>query len=294
MDIKNLTGLEKPLTKLIEVVAQGIGETTNTIFELDIKKIKRVGNAEAENEKLKIIKKAEGQAEALSILSRAGNRFALEQYSKQVNLENIFVKTRDELQGSEVSDAPVDKDWTFKFLNIAQDISREDMQELLSKILAGEIKQPNTFSLRTLDFVKNLNKNEIDLFRKCRPYLCLYTYLFLTKSNANEGFFKLSYADVMNLIEFGFIQPTMNTVLKVETAEDRRKIFQFNDGYYNFELNGTTTVELPILQLTTVAYEIAPHVPNIQNHEELFNQYFDELKIFWETKNLKFINKTIR
>ena len=187
MDLQNITGLEKPLQKLVEVVAEGIGEVSNAVFNFDTKKIKRVSEAEAEAEKTKIIKRAEGSYEAMEILSRASKRFALEQYNKQINLENIIVKTRDELTGKKVSDEPVDKDWASRFMYIAQDVSREDMQKLLSKILAEEIKKPNTFSLKTLDFVKNLSKGDLILFKKIAIISC-DGEIFLTKDSVSGGF----------------------------------------------------------------------------------------------------------
>jgi hypothetical protein len=165
MDIQNLTGLETPLTKLIETVSEGVGVLGNHLFEFDAKKIKRIGSAEANIAKEKIIKKAEGDIEVEEIMTRAKTRFALNQYNKQVNLENIVADTKELLEGKAVSEEPVEKDWTAKFMNIAQDVSRDDVQKLLSRILAGEIIKSNSFSFRTLDFIKNLTQNDLFLLK---------------------------------------------------------------------------------------------------------------------------------
>ena len=61
-------------------------------------------------EKSKIIARAEASGEAQNIEQRAKNRFALEQYNKQTNLDNVFVKTRNLLENQEVSETMVDKD----------------------------------------------------------------------------------------------------------------------------------------------------------------------------------------
>ncbi len=215
MDIKDLTGLEKPLQKLIEVFAEGLGETANAVLKLDARKIKRIGEAEAEVEKTKIIKEAEANVEVFEIFKRAEKRFALEQYNKQTNLENIFIGAKENLEGKEVSDQPVDKDWAFRFMNIAQDISREDMQKILSKILAEEIKKPNTFSLRTLDFIKNLSKTDLSLFKKIALIASQDFIVHLTKSSANEGFFNITYGEIMQMIEVGFVQIESHDCFKV-------------------------------------------------------------------------------
>lgn len=164
MEIKNITGLEKPLEKLVETVAEGFGIVGNHFFCFDVAKIKRIGEAEADAEKKKIIAHAEAQKKAVEILGRAEKRFALEQYSKQINLENIMVKTREDLNGKTVSEEPVEKDWTMRFLEIAQNVSREQMQEVLAKILSGEIQKPGSFSYQTLEVIKYLSQKDLEKF----------------------------------------------------------------------------------------------------------------------------------
>lgn len=166
MDIKNITGLEKPLEKLVETVSEGIGIVGNHLFGFDAAKAKRIGEAEAEVERKKIIARAEAQEKAVEILGRAEKRFALEQYNKQINLENIIVKTRENLEGKTVSNEPVEKDWTMRFLDVAQNVSREDVQDVLAKILSGEIQKPGSFSFQTLEVIKYLSQRDLQKFLK--------------------------------------------------------------------------------------------------------------------------------
>lgn len=291
MDVTNLTGLEKPLEKLIEVFAEGLGETANVMFKLDARKIKRIGDAEAEVEKNKIIKLAEGKAESVEIFMRAGKRFALEQYTKQVNLENIFIGAKEALEGSTVSDQPVDKDWAFRFMNIAQDVSREDMQKILSKILAEEIKSPNSFSLRTLDFIKNLSKSDLLLFKKA-AMISDDINIHISKINANEGFFNISYGDIMKMIEIGFIQSGLSTVLNFGDVEDSQvySIFLKNKNNYSFKfIEKQKDITLPILQLTTIGRELSILIELEDDDNDLISQYIEELKKYWQTKKLEFM-----
>jgi hypothetical protein len=51
-------------------------------------------------------------------------------------------------------------------MNIAQDVSRDEVQDILSKILQGEVKRPETYSLRLLEIVKNLTQKEVQSFCK--------------------------------------------------------------------------------------------------------------------------------
>ena len=58
-----------------------------------------------------------------------------------------------------------------RFFNSIQDIGNEDMQTLWGKILAGEIKNPNTFTLRSLDTLSKITKGEAMLFKNMVPYI---------------------------------------------------------------------------------------------------------------------------
>ncbi len=166
MGIKNITGLEKPLEKLVETISEAIGVVGNHVFQFDVAKAKRIGEAEADIERKKIITRAEGQAEAIAILDRAGKRFALEQYNKQINLENILVKTKKDLEGQAISEEPVEKDWTIRFLDVAQNISREELQDVLAKILSGEVQKPGSYSYQTLEVIKYLSQRDLQRFLK--------------------------------------------------------------------------------------------------------------------------------
>lgn len=294
MKINDLMGLEKPLTKLIEVVGEGLGVTGNAVFKFDVKKIKRTGEAEAEIEKLKIIKKAEGQAQALQIFDRATKRFAVEQYNKQINLENIIFDTRKTLEGSIVSDNPVEKDWSTRFMNIAQDVSREDVQKILSKILAGEIKEPSTFSLRTLDYVKNMTKSDLSLLKKITLLSDSQSTVHIPKGDPNEGFSNISYVEILDLIENGYIQSSLS-IQKTITAKDKKIIYSIrlrNETTYIFEnTNDTEKVSFPVIFLTKIAGELAPVFEYTNEDYQILTAYMSELMQFLESRNLKLIKK---
>jgi hypothetical protein len=90
-----------------------------------------------------------------------------QEFKKQRNINNTINFTMNELENeTKVSDEKVDEDWITRFFNTVENINNEQMQHLWAKILAGEIKQPNTYSLRTLDLLKNLSFKEAELFSK--------------------------------------------------------------------------------------------------------------------------------
>ncbi|MCK1391621.1 DUF2806 domain-containing protein [Bradyrhizobium sp. 1] len=56
----------------------------------------------------------------------------------------------------------IDDDWLNLYAKLAEDKSSEELRSLFGKILAGEIRKPGTFSLRTLQFVSALSREEAD------------------------------------------------------------------------------------------------------------------------------------
>lgn len=217
MPIQNLTGLEKPLEKLVETISEGVGVVGNSIFQFDAAKIKRIGSAEAEIEKEKIIARAEGQEEAIEILGRAEKRFALEQYNKQINLENIIVKTKEDLEGKTVSEEPVEKDWTMRFLDIAQNVSREEVQNVLAGILSGEVQKPGTYSYQTLEVVKYLSKKDLESFLK---FVAISTYDGVIKlgvdPKASLQKYDLRFDEYLNLSTIGLFSQSSTLRFDIE------------------------------------------------------------------------------
>ncbi len=187
MDIKDLTGLSKPLTKLVEVIAAGVGaiarpylvrrDADARAYEIETvaRALSSAGLPEGRYEDGKIAISAPtndgapGQLAETPVGERVVARLAHQEARRQKNIEQIAQQAADELRGTppdEVSSEPVDDDWASRFFTAAQDISSEQMQILWGKILAGEVASPNSYSLRTLEVVRNLSPREATLFEK--------------------------------------------------------------------------------------------------------------------------------
>lgn len=98
---------------------------------------------------------------------RVISRVAYQETKRQANIENIAGQAAEELSriDSVASEKP-GSDWTARFFRIAEDINTEHMQLLWGKVLAGEIKKPGSYSLRTLDLLRNITQEEAELFVK--------------------------------------------------------------------------------------------------------------------------------
>ena len=134
--------------------------------------IRRKGRAEADASIIEAQSKAEiavvRQENKLAIRDiedRAEESTRRRETRRQKNIEDIAAGAAKELP-EDVSENPVDQDWMAQFLEECKDISNEQMQVIWSRLLAGEVAQPGTFSLRTLAFVRTLSRDDADLFTR--------------------------------------------------------------------------------------------------------------------------------
>jgi hypothetical protein len=215
---KGLTsGLVSPITKLIEVTADAIG----TVYEPH--KVKKLADAHAyeieayskavkENPDLKIsIESPDGiKIDPVGIqplFQRAGQRVIYREITRQQNIENVVRKTANEFADNEkVSNTPVDADWASRFFEYAANVSNDELQLLWAKILAGEIRRPQSCSLRTLVVLRDLSRDEAKAFVNLSPYF-LYTGDDIMLYN-NEDLFKkygVLFADVLLLFDAGML-----------------------------------------------------------------------------------------
>lgn len=233
MEIKDIIGLSQPLAKLIETldawayrvyepfhikrIAYAEVEREKIIADAKIDKINKINKAFEENSStiMKYVDKDTFISNEF-ILKNTQKRIITQEISRTINIDNIICKVIEELKNEkEVSKEPVNKDWITRFFNISQDISDEYLQELWAKILAGEIKQPNSFSLRTLDTLKNINYKEAKNFEKIAKLLfSSVNFYFLHKNIDLLSKHGIAFIDILNISHAGLITLQDNIGLK--------------------------------------------------------------------------------
>ena len=221
--------------------------------------------------------------EAIELMSRAGHRLANQELKKQVNIENTLYETKNILEkekenGQDVaSSEPVKDDFMTQFYNGVGEISDVDMQLLWAKLLAGEIKQPRTFSLRTIQKLKVISSKEAILFEKISPYVIDNDYIpndanFLQKYNVN-------YSDLMILQDCGILSlvKTSKYYNSEQAAIYNKKISVFKKMVLsNDEKN---IIETKVFPLSQFGKELMGLV-TIQYNDNYFYEFLNRLKSY--------------
>lgn len=159
-EVRSATG------KLIHTVRDFLG------WQFEPQRIRDIAEAEADaritaakaNAEVELID-AQGKIDVRNLKSRAVLRIASAQQREQANIESIVQEAAKQLP-EDVSEKPVDQDWTAQFFEHCKNVGDEDMQRLWAQILAGEVASPKSYSLRTLSLVRLLTKDEANLFTR--------------------------------------------------------------------------------------------------------------------------------
>jgi Protein of unknown function (DUF2806) len=83
----------------------------------------------------------------------------------QAALEEMEADTQKVDAKSEIED-----DWLNLFARLSEDKSSEELQRLFGRILAGEIRKPGSFSLRTIQLMATISKRDAELVSRFLSY----------------------------------------------------------------------------------------------------------------------------
>lgn len=91
-----------------------------------------------------------------------------ESVKRQLNVASAIIHAEESLSEDpqEPPQRKIDDDWLYRWRDYAGDVSEEEMQRLWGKLLAGELKAPGSYSLRCLDFLRNLSQDEAKTIEK--------------------------------------------------------------------------------------------------------------------------------
>ena len=170
----------RALEKLLDYTASGIGAVAGPMLapwrarrEAESLRIA----AEGEADSLRIIAAAQAEARdtlvstasdvqgEIEIAETVRQRIQFQEEKRQRNIGSVVGQAAELLGDKEVPDQEPDHDWTARFFNYIQDVSSEEMRLLWAKVLAGEIEQPGSVSIRALSILRNLDQPTAKLFQ---------------------------------------------------------------------------------------------------------------------------------
>lgn len=287
MEIKDLAGLSQPLTKLVEVVAQGLGTVYEPIH------IKRMAKARAME--IKTIASAVQDSElpiqynngqlaidtsTKDFLERAEKRMLFIEAKKQKNIEDIVSEAYNNLETEKkVSVEPVQEEWINRFFNIVGEISSDDLKTIWSKILSEEIKEPGKCSIRTLESLKNISRYEAEKFKKISNYIIKYNDVYyLPNEKSLLEYANIGYGEILKLDEASLINSGSSVSIVLNFDENvKENYLTYNQNIIFCGKDEKAEIHLQAHPLTEVGRNIFDILSTTYD-KEYFEKYIDIIK----------------
>lgn len=196
MEIKDILGLSDPICKLIDVFSNGVSALSAPWMYKRMERAKQLMIAEKSVQNREIAIK-DALAEQLKDGLTGRDLREMRNIADVIGLSSDLVK-----QLPSVCEEPVDPDWSARFFDYIKNCSDDEVKNLWAQILAGEIQRPGRFSLRTLDVLRNISKDDAEIIVKYshriinRDFVCTY----------------LSVLELARLGDIGFIND--NTLIR--------------------------------------------------------------------------------
>lgn len=136
-------------------------------FQLSDAASKQLVRHQARSELVRIAGRAlEREAEDNPVVRRDLTKKLLQtiEEKEEENTEKVIDYARELAPKTDLSG--VDEDWLFRFLDEARKLTREDMQLLLGKVLAGELRTPGSYQIRSVVTLVSLSEEQATAFQK--------------------------------------------------------------------------------------------------------------------------------
>ena len=247
----NLGNLSKPADTLIKKVSDAVGGLFAPY------QVTRMAKAEAEAAQIR----AQSEIEITGLHRRAVHRWIEEEAQRQQNMEDITAKALPQLAERATPDS-IEDDWVVNFFDKSRIVSNSEMQDLWSRVLAGEANVPGTYSKRTVNLLSDLDKADAQLFVR----LCGFSWmigdlvpLVFDDQEAiyNKGgidFNSLSHLESIGLIQFN----TLADIVRIGLPKKLAVSYYGKRFVLEMPKDADNQLEIGGVLLTKAGQELAP------------------------------------
>jgi hypothetical protein len=211
-------------------------------------------------------------------------------FRENTNLINIGTKSAKYIDPAKPNEIELDNDVFWGLIEHSKQISNDEMQELVAKIIAGEYNAPGTYSMGTLQTVKMLGKHELELFERICSLIVntsqIPKELFTLPENAKVfmSHLGLDFGSLQTLQSLGLFFPNdMKTTM--ENPEKRDFAVQYFNQQLIFtpETDNFKKIQLPgFYGLSLIGTQLIKHVNPKMNAD-----YYSWLKLNYKIPNYK-------
>jgi hypothetical protein len=289
--------IKRNLWKSIGSLITGLFDVPVALLEAKSQQIRGEANA------LSLVTKTASEAAAIefgqdkNLIDRSVNHFGSKLLRQQINREDTVKKAIEDLRENppnEDSREEIDEDWLEVFSRIAETKSNQDVQLFLSKILSGEVREPGTFSTKTIQTLSLLDQKTAQVFQAfCNVSFSVPAVQDMLTCVIHESFGEpglnglgplgLSYANLTILQDAGLMQYSLTSWRDIP-SEYIYLPFTVGNTVYQFQVTEESpeTVRTKVLNFTQVGIELRKviHIDNNVAYNEKFVEWIiDKFKL---------------
>ena len=279
--LSDLAKLSDPAKVLIEKISDAIGAAFKPW------QIRRIARSESDA----AIIGAETEIKISEIERRGLLRRIQLDGLKQQNIENITAKAIDSLDDN-ANTQNMDNDWIVNFFDSCESISDIEMQNIWAKILSGEANKPKTYSKRTVNIVRQMSKEDADLFSHlCRFAMAfkrnrknpMQPIIFGDNTDTIESFDNISLEDINHLESIGLISHNSTGCVLTDNSE----IAVFHVEYYGNQIYASLPKTVSSLPIGIVSFSRAGHeLYTICKMNQPIDGFTEYVKKHWERQGI--------
>lgn len=164
--------------------------------------------------------------------SKSDQKQQARRVQQEINLNKAICLAEEEILRSnqEPPEGAVESDWVNRWQDHAKNTTNEELRRLWARALAGEVKSPGSYSLRTLEFIKNLSQEEALAISKLGAFAISGTIVKVPQLE-KEG---INFQFLLKMDELGLISGVQGgSVMGLNFSMESRS----KDKYSNFLVN---------------------------------------------------------
>lgn len=267
-EITDIVGV-KGVAKVVDNVINKLSLAVNWYFTRETNEDK------AAEEYIEEIKKSQlTPLQKAAFISNA--KKIIKEYSNQCDIVSKAI----EMMGDTEHVYDVDNDWLLEFMDKIKNVSSEEFQMILGKILAGEFENPGSYSIRTLNTLRQLNKYDAECFMKVASLAICYSGNYAIPENKEHlKRYGVAYKDLLHLEECGLIKSQLLGMKLYFKGTNRECVLHNNKilGLVKSNDENSDFFEVGIYAFSKCGEELLTAI-DVENNEESFLDMLNSLK----------------
>lgn len=207
---------------------------------------------------------------------RAGKRLLAEEINKQNNIEDVVQRADKILESESQTQESQDvtgQDWVDECLDGAGRAYNDNLKDYWAKLLAGEIKNPGTYSKRVVTFMKSLSQKDAERIRNMCPYV-----MYSDKNEASILQYEeelYSFDEIRFLMELRLLD-SQSFIVKKYRFDKGEGHMGFYHGDVGFIIKvKKTNYDLPVYTFTELGMEVLSIIDDTPTNIDSLKHFSD-------------------